>query len=46
MNGADVGGGRCAGGADKVVSLWDLRNLSKKLHEFQGHTNEIIQVPT
>jgi len=32
------------GGADTVVSLWDLRNLGKSLHNFTGHTGEIIQV--
>merc|ERR1711907_252325 len=32
------------GGADKMVHLWDIRNLSKKLHEFNGHTGEVIQV--
>lgn len=28
-------------GADKVVNLWDLRNLNTKLHTLVGHTNEI-----
>ena len=32
------------GGADKVVALWDLRNLARSLHKFEGHKQEILQV--
>ena len=26
------------------MKLWDLRNLSKELHQFTSHTDEIFQV--
>jgi histone-binding protein RBBP4 len=32
------------GGADKVVHLWDLRNLKSRLHTFEGHRDEVLQV--
>ncbi len=32
------------GSADKTVALWDLRNLSRKLHLFEQHTEEVFQV--
>ncbi|KAG7174380.1 histone-binding protein Caf1-like [Homarus americanus] len=31
------------GSADKTVALWDLRNLSLKLHSFAMHKDEIFQ---
>ncbi|XP_066427892.1 histone-binding protein RBBP7 [Molothrus aeneus] len=32
------------GSADKLVALWDLRNLKLKLHSFESHKDEIFQV--
>ncbi|ERE73720.1 histone-binding protein RBBP4-like protein [Cricetulus griseus] len=32
------------GSADKIVALWDLRNLKLKLHSFESHKDEIFQV--
>ncbi len=32
------------GGADRVVALWDMRNMTKPLHRFEGHKDEILQV--
>uniref|UniRef100_A0A8C5NMD4 RB binding protein 7, chromatin remodeling factor n=1 Tax=Junco hyemalis TaxID=40217 RepID=A0A8C5NMD4_JUNHY len=32
------------GSADKMVALWDLRNLKLKLHSFESHKDEIFQV--
>eukprot|EP00744_Colponema_vietnamica_P005236 GILI01007690.1.p1 GENE.GILI01007690.1~~GILI01007690.1.p1 ORF type:complete len:422 (+),score=134.33 GILI01007690.1:54-1319(+) len=32
------------GSADKTVALWDLRNLTVKLHSFEGHTDEVFQI--
>jgi histone-binding protein RBBP4 len=32
------------GGADGIVKLWDLRNMSRCLHEFKGHTEGVFQV--
>ncbi|KAG7673382.1 hypothetical protein KSW81_006595 [Nannochloris sp. 'desiccata'] len=32
------------GSADKTVALWDIRNLSKKLHLFDCHQEEVFQV--
>ena len=32
------------GSADKTVALWDVRNLSKKLHVFDSHQEEVFQV--
>jgi histone-binding protein RBBP4 len=34
----------CTGGGDRVVVLWDLRNLKTKLHTFVSHTSEVFQV--
>ncbi|XP_062344034.1 LOW QUALITY PROTEIN: histone-binding protein RBBP7 [Cinclus cinclus] len=33
-----------AGSADKMVALWDLRNIKLKLHSFESHKDEIFQV--
>lgn len=30
--------------SDKTIALWDMRNLSKKLHSFENHSDEILQV--
>mmetsp|Transcript_23214 Transcript_23214/g.77975 ORF Transcript_23214/g.77975 Transcript_23214/m.77975 type:complete len:431 (+) Transcript_23214:76-1368(+) len=32
------------GGADGEVGLWDLRNLSARLHTFKGHEDEVFVV--
>lgn len=32
------------GSADKTVALWDIRNLSQKLHLFESHQEEVFQV--
>lgn len=32
------------GSADKTVAVWDMRNLAAKLHAFDAHDDEIIQV--
>lgn len=32
------------GSADKTVALWDLRNLTSKLHLFERHDEEVFQV--
>lgn len=32
------------GSADKTVAMWDLRNLTMKLHSFESHKDEIFQV--
>ena len=32
------------GSADKTVALWDLRNLNVKLHSFESHNDEVLQV--
>lgn len=32
------------GSADKTVALWDIRNLKSKLHSFESHAGEILQV--
>lgn len=32
------------GGADKVVKLWDLRNLKEPIHNFEGHEEGVYQV--
>lgn len=32
------------GGSDKAVNLWDIRNLSQKLHSFEGHNGGVFQV--
>jgi histone-binding protein RBBP4 len=32
------------GAADKVVNLWDMRNMKAKLHSFEGHNDEVYQI--
>jgi histone-binding protein RBBP4 len=32
------------GGADGIVALWDLRNLSRSIHDFKGHMDGVYQV--
>lgn len=32
------------GSADKTVALWDLRNMTSKLHLFERHDEEVFQV--
>ena len=32
------------GSADKTVALWDTRNLGRKLHLFENHSEEVFQV--
>ncbi|KAI8380383.1 WD40-repeat-containing domain protein [Blakeslea trispora] len=32
------------GGSDKTAALWDLRNLSHRLHTLQNHKEEIVQL--
>ena len=32
------------GSADKTVAIWDIRNLSRKLHLFDCHQEEVFQV--
>ena len=32
------------GSVDKTVGFWDLRNTSKSLHIFEGHTDDVIKV--
>jgi hypothetical protein len=32
------------GSADKTVALWDLRNLKHRLHTFESHQDEILQL--
>lgn len=32
------------GSADKTVALWDLRKLNAKLHVFEQHNDEVLQV--
>ena len=32
------------GSSDRTVALWDMRNMSTKLHSFVSHTNEVFQV--
>lgn len=29
------------GSNDKTVALWDLRQTSKRLHSFEGHTDDV-----
>ena len=31
-----------SGSNDKTIALWDMRNLSHKLHTFNSHRNEVI----
>lgn len=35
---------RGTGSADKTVAVWDMRNMAAKLHAFDSHDDEIIQV--
>jgi len=30
------------GSSDKTIGIWDLRNTSKRLHTFEGHTSDVI----
>lgn len=30
--------------ADKVVKLWDMRNMDKEMHRLEGHTGEVFQL--
>lgn len=32
------------GSADKTVTLFDLRNVTTKLHTFESHTEEVFQI--
>lgn len=32
------------GSVDKTVVLHDIRNMKKKLHTFEGHTEEVFQI--
>ncbi|PRP85285.1 WD-40 repeat-containing protein [Planoprotostelium fungivorum] len=32
------------GSCDKVVSLWDMRNLTGNIHSLQGHMDDVFQV--
>ncbi|ORX37768.1 histone acetyltransferase type B subunit 2 [Kockovaella imperatae] len=32
------------GSSDKTVALWDTRKLDLKLHTFDGHTDEVLQI--
>lgn len=32
------------GSSDKTVALWDIRKISLKLHSFEGHTDDVLQV--
>lgn len=32
------------GSADRSVALWDMRNLTTKIHSFENHADEILQV--
>jgi len=32
------------GSSDSTISLWDLRNLNKKLHSFNNHNGEVYKV--
>lgn len=32
------------GSADKFIGLWDMRNLSHKLHALEGHNDAVYQV--
>lgn len=32
------------GSADRTVALWDMRNLSLKVHSFENHADDILQV--
>lgn len=32
------------GSSDSTVGLWDLRNVSKKLHTFNHHKGEVLKV--
>lgn len=29
---------------DKSVSVWDIRNPTKRLHNLQAHTNQVLKV--
>ena len=32
------------GSADRTIGLWDMRNLSERVHSFESHTDEILQI--
>ncbi|KAL7425057.1 Histone acetyltransferase type B subunit 2 [Cryptotrichosporon argae] len=32
------------GSSDKTIGLWDIRKLSTKLHSFESHTDDVLQV--
>ena len=32
------------GSDDKTIALYDLRNLNKKLHSFENHTDSVLNV--
>lgn len=32
------------GSSDSTVALWDMRNMSQKMHTFEGHKNGVYQV--
>jgi histone-binding protein RBBP4 len=32
------------GGSDEEVNLWDLRNMSKKIHTFNGHSSGVFSL--
>ncbi|KAJ9639851.1 Histone acetyltransferase type B subunit 2 [Coniosporium tulheliwenetii] len=32
------------GSADKTIALWDLRNLSRKLHAYEGHKDAVMKL--
>lgn len=32
------------GSSDKTVAIWDMRNLKTKMHDLQGHTDQVYKV--